>query len=133
MQITLTVPDSVAERLERQATHLNKSIDELAYEIFNDGLGEDEDSEHDTEFQVDESDTFITEMEELVARIKATPVNPASIVLATQSLAEVEAVWQAMAKDPSAMAPDEWDRMWAEFEQQMKLQDRADDIAEGRA
>lgn len=132
MQITLTLPESVATRLERQATHLNISIDELACDIFNDGLGAEIDTERQSSFLDEASDRFAATLQELVTRIRATPVNPASVILPTQSLADVESVWQAMAEDQSAIPPDEWDRMWAEFEQQMKLQDRADDIAEGR-
>ncbi len=71
--------------------------------------------------------------QEVVARIQATPPNPAAIVLPTQTIAEVEAVWQANAAGGIDIAPEEWDRLWAEFEQELKTYDRADDIAEGRS
>lgn len=45
----------------------------------------------------------------------------------------MEAIWRANDASGVEIAPADWDRMWAEFEQELKDFDRADDIAEGRA
>jgi predicted nucleic acid-binding protein/antitoxin component of MazEF toxin-antitoxin module len=74
---------------------------------------------------IDEAHDF-PPLAEIVAQIKAMPPNPKSIHPATKS---VQAVLAELAANPSP-APDytwqEWDRMWAEFEAELKALDRAD-------
>ena len=71
--------------------------------------------------------------QEVMARIQATPPNPAAVVLPTQTIEEVEAIWQANSSGEADISPEQWDRLWAGFEQELKTNDRADDIAEGRS
>lgn len=133
MQITLTLSEPIVARLQRQAAQLNVSLDDLALKLFSDTLvaeplaklspGAEQNGQRDNGF---------SSLQEVVARIQATPPNPAAIVLPTQTIAEVEAVWQANAAGGIDIAPEEWDRLWAEFEQELKSNDRADDVAEGR-
>ncbi len=72
-------------------------------------------------------------IDEVVMRIRATPPNPANIIPSSQSIDEVEQLWRANAKQDSDISPAEWGRLWAEFEQEQKRLDQADDRAEGRA
>lgn len=141
MQITLTLPASVAVRLEQQATQLNVSLDDLALKLFSDfvlslskyGLGAEPVAKLSrSAAQNGQRENDLSSLQEVVARIQATPPNPAAVVLPTQTIEDVEAVWQANAVGGSDIAPDEWDRIWAGFEQELKSSDRADDIAEGR-
>ena len=133
MQITLTVSEPIAARLQRQAAQLNVSLDDLALKFFSDGLvAEPVAGLSPGAAQNGQRDDGVSSLQEVVARIQATPPNPAAIVLPTQTIAEMEAVWQANAANDSDIAPAEWDRLWAEFEQELKRSDRADDIAEGR-
>jgi hypothetical protein len=121
MKITLTLPETVAERLGRQAEHLNVSLDDLALILFNDALmiGSAATalpaSEHNNKLN-----GGLSSLEELVARIKATPPNPDAIVQPTKTIAEVVAYWQANPPDESDISPDDWDHMWAEFEHNLK-------------
>lgn len=133
MQITLTLPASVAVRLEQQATQLNVSLDDLALKFFSDKLmAEPVAKLSRSAAQSGQRANEPSSLQEVVARIQATPPNPAAVVLPTQTIEEVEAVWQANAVAGSDIAPEEWDRIWAGFEQELKSSDRADDIAEGR-
>lgn len=133
MQITLTLSEPIAARLQRQAAQLNVSLDDLALKLFSDTLvAEPLAKLSPNAEQNGKRDNGFSSLQEVVARIQATPPNPAAIVLPTQTIAEVEAVWQANAAGGVDIAPAEWDRLWAEFEQELKSSDRAEDIAEGR-
>jgi cell pole-organizing protein PopZ len=91
------------------------SIDELVTGLLTDALET-------------EADEFPT-LEEVVAKIKATPPNPACIRPATGSLAEA----LQNAPHDSDFDLETWTRQWAEIEAEMKAITRANDIAEGRA
>lgn len=134
MQITLTLPELVAARLEQQATQLNVSLSDLALKLFSDGLVIDPiERVSPGETQNGQGENGLSSLQEVVARIQATPFNPAAVVLPTQSIEEVEAIWQANSSGEADISPEEWDRLWAGFEQELKSNDRADDIAEGRS
>ncbi len=68
------------------------------------------------------------ELVALVERIKATPPNPAAIHPATASLAQL---LQNAPEDPDFNL-ESWTRQWDAIEAEMKVVDRADDIAESR-
>ena len=133
MQITLTLSEPIAARLQRQAAQLNVSLDDLALKLFRDGLvAEPVARVSPSAAQNGQRDNGLSSLQEVVARIQATPPNPAAVVLPTQTFEAMEAVWQANSASGSDISPEEWDRLWAEFEQELKSSDRADDIAEGR-
>jgi len=133
MQVTLTLPESIASRLERQALQLNVSLDDLALKLFSEGLVTEPVARVLAGAEKNGiQDNSLLSLHEVVARIQATPPNPSAVVLPTQTIEEVETIWQANTESGSAISPDEWDRLWLEFEQELKTSDRADDIAEGR-
>jgi hypothetical protein len=129
MDITLVLPETMVERLERQAGKLNVSLDDMAWKLLNDALvKESAATTHPDNGDKDD----LPSLEEVVARIKAIPPNPAAVVPATKTIEEVVAYWEANPPDESDISPEEWERLWAAFEQELKAIDRADDIAEGR-
>lgn len=91
-QITLTLPESIVTQLERQVQQRNMSLDDFALKLFSDALmAEPVDT---LPFPESHTDSFPS-LEALVAKIKATPPNPAMIIPPTQTLPEVVAYWQA--------------------------------------
>jgi hypothetical protein len=112
MTITLPLIGDLAERLQSEAEAQHITVENLALNILYDALGVE--------------NTFPTP-EEVVAKIKATPPNPAMIRPATGSLEE--ALLNAP-EDPD-FDLETWTRAWEAFEAQMKAIDRANDIAEG--
>lgn len=128
MEITFTLPDSMITRLEKQAEQLNVSLDDLAWKFFRDGLT-DESAIATAKHDSDPED--LPSLEEVVARIQATPPNPNAVVLPTKTLDEVVAYWKANPPDETDLAPEEWDRLWASFEEELKAIDHANDLAEG--
>lgn len=71
-------------------------------------------------------------VEEVVALIKATPPNPKTLVRPTKTVEQLMADLENSPSQESTVTPSEWDSMWSEFEQQLKENDRQDDIDEGR-
>lgn len=129
MEITFTLPDAMIIRLEEQADQLKVSLDDLAWKFFNDGLITE--SAVATPAPNGDPDE-LPSLEEVVARIQATPPSPSAVVPPTKTLAEVVAYWEAHPADETDLTPVEWDRLWASFEEELKAIDRADDLAEGR-
>lgn len=84
MQITLTLSEPIAARLQQQAAQLNVSVDDLALKLFSDTLvaapvaGTRPGME-----QNDQRDNGSSSLEEVVARIQATPPSPTAILLPT--------------------------------------------------
>jgi hypothetical protein len=128
MQITLTLSEPVVAQLQRKATQLNVSFEDFAEKIFRDAAVRQ--SVAINPF-IDNQESHPTP-EEVVAMIKAAPPNPNAIQPATQTVDELLADLAANPPEPSDISPDEWDRLWAKFEQELKDIDRANDIAEGR-
>lgn len=132
MQITLTVPEPIATRLEEQASQLNVSMGDLMLKICADRLAAVPNNKEGERPEQNGKPSLDAALDELVMRIRATPPNPASIIPASLSFDEVERLWRANAAQGSDISPAEWDRLWAEFEQEQKQLDWADDRAEGR-
>jgi plasmid stability protein len=121
MTTIITLPEPLAVQLQRRAAAEQRSIEALAIEYIEAGL---------TEALVPAAPSEVFEPDpellELVARIKAMPPNPASIIPAKGNLAEV---LRAMAHgEPDQELLDALDA--AELE--LRAINRADDIAEGR-
>lgn len=114
MTITITLSDKLARDLQYRAEEKKISVDELVADLLSEALA-------------NESEEYPT-LEEVVARIKATPPNPANIHPATESLADL---LRGAPEDPD-FDLEAWTRDWARVEAEMKAIDRANDIAEGR-
>jgi hypothetical protein len=114
MTITITLPDELARDLQYRAEEKKISLDTLVVDLLNSALA-------------DEFEAYPT-LEEVVARIKATPPNPASIRQATGSLAEA---LQNAPEDPDFNL-EIWTQQWDAVEAEIKAITRANDIAEGR-
>jgi len=114
MAITITLPDELEARLQGRAKRLRLSLENLVLEILGRALGTDE---------------YSPTPEEVVAKIRATPLNPHGIRPADASLAEA----LRNAPDDPDFDLATWIHEWAEAEAEMKTATRINAIAEGRA
>ena len=115
MSVSITLSDSLVEQLQSKAAGQDLSVEELAVQILNDAVAATE-------------ETFATP-EEIAARIRATPPNPASIRPATGSLADA---LEKAPDDPSCHL-ETWSRAWAAVDAEMQAVTRANSAAEGRS
>ena len=111
MSSIISIPDDLTKKLRAKADERHMPVDALVVDILA-GAVEDQD---------------YPSLEEVVARIKATPPNPASFHPATESLAE----WLARSPADYSFDADAWNREWAEVEAAMDARDRANDASEG--
>ena len=110
----ITLPDELAQDLQHRAEEKKISLDELVVDLLTDALASEPEA--------------YPSLEEVVARIKATPPNLANIRPATGSLAEA---LQNAPDDPD-FDLETWTQQWAAIEAEMKAITRANDITEGR-
>ena len=115
MSIMISLPDKLAHNLQTRAEAVQLSLDELVTDLL-------------IKLLEPEADDYPT-LEEVVARIKATPPNPANIHPPTASLAEL----LSQAPEDPEFDLETWTSNWDKIEAEMKARDRANDIAEGRA
>lgn len=113
MIVTVTLPDELATRLQREAKGHRVSLENLVLEMIGRALGSEEHG---------------SSPEEVVAKIQATPKNPHGIRYAQASLAE------GLRNSPTDPDFDltAWDREWKKAEAEMKAVTRVNTIAEGR-
>lgn len=124
---TITLPDDLAEQLAQQAHARKRSVEALAIEYIVTALNDDRAILDETPVSPIEDDP---ELLALVARIRATPPNPASIIPPKGNLTDVLRALEAI-DDPDY----DGDAEIAAFdaaEAELKALDRANDIAEGR-
>ncbi len=113
MAITITLPNKIETLLQREAQEQQLSAEELALEILGEALKKEE--------------TFLS-LEEVVAKIQATPPNPHSFRPAKGSLSEA---LREAPEDPHFNLA-EWKKSWAAVAAEIKAVTRANTIAEGR-
>lgn len=128
MQVTLSLPETLVNHLQQQAEQLDVSLDDLTAKLLSDALI----NEQTESLSAPDDEVDLPTLEELVARIRATPPNPKAVHPPTKTVEEVLAALEASPSPESDITPEEWDRMWAAFEQELKAVDRAKDIEEGR-
>ena len=116
MTTTITLPDHLAEQLKQQANMRHRSVEALVIEYVEAALGDESTEEEES-------------LEALVARIKAMPPNPLSIIPAQGNLAEVLRSLEAMEDDVDIEAQS---AALQAAEEELRAIDRANDIAEGR-
>jgi len=122
MEITLRLPDVLAAKLASAAQAQRCSTEEVAVELLAQAL----------EAEAELPDYVPPTLEEVVARIRATPPNPEMVRPPSGSLGEYLAASIA-AEDPNEPFDlAEWNRQWAAVEAEMKAMTRANDLAEGR-
>jgi hypothetical protein len=135
MTLTITLPEKIAEQLQRKAKERHLSATEVAIDLLENALDEQTNFHSalaNGKAPVTETDDGTEEAfptpEEVVAKIKALgPSDPRNIRLAQGSLAEV---LRSIPSDPD-FDFEEWNRQWAEIEAEMKAINRANDMAEG--
>ena len=114
MTTTITLPDRLVDQLQQQASIRHRSIEALVIEYVEAALSDE---------TIDEEES----LEALVARIKAMPPNPLSIIPAQGNLADVLRDMIAGEPDQEVLAA------LAAAEKELRALDRADDITEGRS
>ena len=132
MTLTITIPEKMAEQIQRKAEERHVSAEEIAVGLLQGALNDEAELQEalsNSYRTISEPDDEFPTPEEVVARIKALgPTDPRYIRPATGSLAEA---LRNKPYDPD-FDYEEWNRQWAEFEAELKAITRANDIAEGR-
>ena len=131
MTITVTLSTPIGERLQTQADKIDLPLDDLVERMLATSLPAYETNGFHAAYDEPIDDDFPT-LEEIVAMIKATPPNPNAVHLPTKTAAELIAELEADPPEASDITPDEWDRLWAAFEAELKAADYADALSEGR-
>jgi hypothetical protein len=116
MTLTIILPDELAAKLQAKAETQQVAPEELVLDILSSTL------------ELDEETVDYSTPEEVVAKIKATPPNPANVHPATESLADL---LLSAPEDPDFDLA-AWSRDWAKVEAEMEALTRANDIAEDR-
>ncbi len=117
MSITLTLPESVAARLQTEARARQRSAAELAVELLDQAL----------------PGAVNQALEELMSKVSAKPPNPACVRPAAGSLADALTASNTVEVAANgAFDLPEWQRQWAAVEAEMKELERANDRAEGQ-
>ena len=101
MILTITIPDEVAEQLQRKANEQQRTVEELAAEMLDEAL----------------ADQYIPPtLEEVVARAKSLPPNPNAIRPAEGSLLE----YLRTAPDDPNFDLEAWEQEWAKIEAEIE-------------
>jgi hypothetical protein len=113
MALSIHLTDELENKLNREAKNRKLSPEQVVVDILTHALEDD----------------LTPTVAEVVARIKATPPNPAMITPPQGSLAD------ALRHGPTDPDFDlaAWERDWAMAEEELKRVNLLDDIAEGRA
>jgi predicted DNA-binding protein len=134
--LTIELPDGLRQRAEKIIAQRGATIEHLIRELLEEYLDEAENVQAASNGDVrmfkndpsNDQDDYPS-LEEVVAKIRATPSDPSNIHPATQSV--VEALANAPYEPPIDL--EAWNREWAKVEAELKAMTRADDKAEGRA
>ncbi len=128
MTMTITLSDSIAERLQAYANQFQLSADALAEKLLADALPVSKTNG----FHLPPADDDLSSLEQVVAKIKAMPPNPAAIEPGAKvgDMAYIQSLLDNPPTDTVTVA--EWEEHWSAFEQELKALDRAQAIAEGQ-
>lgn len=114
MTVIISIPHDMERKLQHKAQMERVPLEQLIIDLLRDAL---------------ETETAFPSPEEVVARIQAAPVNPASLRLSSGSLAEA---LRRAPEDPD-FDLSAWNQSWAVVEAEMQTITRANAAAEGRA
>lgn len=136
MTLTITLPEKIAEQLQRKAKERHLSVVEVAMDILQAALDEDSNFHPSTENREvlggetddDKEDSFPSP-EKVVAKFMALPPEQENVRPAQGSLA---AALRNKPYNPD-FDFDEWNRQWAAVEAEIKSITRANAIAEGQS
>ena len=128
MTMTITLSESIAERLQAYANQFQLSADALAEKLLADALPVSKTNG----FQLPPADDDLSALEQVVAKIKAMPPNPAAIHPATKTVTELMADLEADPPSGELLTFAELWPQWQAFEQELKVMDEADAITEER-
>lgn len=128
MTVTVTLSENIAERLQAHADEFHLSLDALVEKLLADALPVAETNG----FHAPADDDDLPTLGEVVARIKATPLNPDAIERGAKvgDMAYIQSLLDHPPTD--TLTVEEWAEYWPAFEQELKELDRAQAIAEGQ-
>lgn len=131
MPLTITFPDELATTLRTKADSFNQPVDQFTISFLDrafNGTPHYAPIVEELKYEDDEDDELT--LEELVAKIKATPPDPRAIHPPTESLLDI------LLNSPPEPEPDfdaeKWDQQWAQYEAEMKARSLADEMEERR-
>ncbi len=113
MSITIHLPEKIGSMLQRKAENQHRSVEEVAIDLLNSILEQEEN---------------VPDLDEVVRNIQTTSPKPHNIRNAQGSLAEA---LQNAPEDPEFNLAT-WELEWATVEAEMQAIARADDIADNR-
>ncbi len=116
MEITITLPDFLAAKLQTKAQLRKRPAEEVAVELLDEVL----------------TDQIDVDLDAAIARVRALPVDPGLIHQPTGSLEQY--LEESIAREDKENADfdlGDWQKEWDAFEAEQKAVDRADDVAEG--
>jgi hypothetical protein len=126
MAITITLPDTLALRLQTEAQARNRPAEDFAVELLDRALAP----------EANEGEYVPMTLDEIVAKIRSAPPNPANQFDMEARMKGLEEYLKkslaAEAEDDQEFDLDAWNREWDAVENEMKAVARANDIAEGR-
>ena len=123
MLLTLELPDQIVEHLESKASKLELSVNAFTSRLLESVLYAPHDADWRTELSNSEMSPGLLA---LVAEIAALPKESALFEPATKTVEELFPEDTDAASDEEPISPEEWDRLWAEFEEELKEINRAD-------
>lgn len=117
MEITITLPDFLAAKLQTKAQLRKRPAEDVAVELLDEML----------------TDHIDLDIDASIARIRALPADPSLIRQPTGSLEKylAESLAREM-KENVEFDQEIWQREWSAFEAEQKAFDNADDVVEGR-
>lgn len=127
MLLTLELPEQIVEHLESKASALDLSVNAFTSRLLESVLYSPQDTDWRTERSNAETSPGLLA---LVAEIAALPKESALFEPATKTVEEFFSEDRGAAFDEKPISPEEWDRLWAEFEEELKEIDRADALAD---
>ena len=133
MLLTLDLPDQIVNHLENKASVLELSVNAFTSRLLESLLYGPQDVDSHFVYTLDQSSPTDS-LRELTAKIAASPPDPSLIEPATKTIDELllELENDPPPADNDPIPPTEWNRLWAEFEREMKEINLADEIADGR-
>ncbi len=127
MLLTLDLPEQIVEHLENKASSLDISVSTFTSQLLETILYNPLDADWQTERNRAETSPGLLA---LVAEIAALPKESALFEPATKTDENFPTEAATNAVDGEPIPNEEWNRLWAEFEQELKMIERADVLAD---
>ena len=129
MPLTITFPDELATALRARAEAFDQPVEQFTINFLSHTFNGATHYEPIVEEQGHKEEDKELTLEELVAKIKATPPNPAMIQYPTESL--LEYLLESTPEPDPNFDIEEWEHEWAKVEAELEALDPPYDPTEG--